>query len=98
MSPIIFQKLYLFGRSSRETYGDAAIGYVCLKRDENLCILKASVCPEHKVRDKPYQVTLIINEVSSTVNTVECHDCPASLGKSRNNAKRIVIVILVTEV
>ena len=69
MSPIIFQKICYFGRS-RETYGDASIGYVCMKRDENLSILKASVCPEHKVRDKPYQVTLIINEVSSTVNTV----------------------------
>ena len=38
MSPIIFQKLCLFGRSSRETYGNAAIGYVCLKRDENFYI------------------------------------------------------------
>ena len=58
MSTIIFKKLCLFGTSSRETYGDAAIGYVCLKRDENLCILKALVCPEHKVCDKLYQVTL----------------------------------------
>ncbi|XP_058789699.1 uncharacterized protein LOC131663353 [Phymastichus coffea] len=66
--------------SSRENYGDAAMGYVCLKRDGALCILKASICPEHKVRDTPYKVTLIVNEKSNTVNTVECEDCPASLG------------------
>ncbi|TGZ44746.1 Uncharacterized protein DBV15_12906 [Temnothorax longispinosus] len=55
--------------SSRESYGDQAIGYVCLKRDGSLgtCIIKCKVCPEHRVRNKGYSVTLIIHEKDEKV-------------------------------
>ncbi|KAH9630941.1 hypothetical protein HF086_015304 [Spodoptera exigua] len=50
--------------SSRESYGDDAVGYVQLHRDSTfkLCTVKCGVCPEHKVRTKPYSVTVIVDE------------------------------------
>lgn len=67
-------------RSSRPSYGDDAVSYVQLKRDGNLCIVKAKICPEHKIHAKLYGVTLIVDEVDEAVKTIECHDCVASQG------------------
>ncbi|KYN12328.1 hypothetical protein ALC57_15499, partial [Trachymyrmex cornetzi] len=60
-----------------ENYGDTAIGYVQLKREGDLCIVKCRVCPEHKVRSKSYSTTLIINEATEKIIDVQCHDCAA---------------------
>lgn len=49
--------------STRESYGDNAIGYVQIKRDGELCTVKSRVTPEHKVRKEGYRVTAIINEM-----------------------------------
>ncbi|KAH9642170.1 hypothetical protein HF086_002326 [Spodoptera exigua] len=65
---------------SRPSYGDDAISYVQLKRDGNLCVVKAKICPEHKVHGKLYGVTLVVDEVNETVVSVDCHDCVASQG------------------
>lgn len=67
-------------RSGRESYGDDAVGYVQLKRDQNTCIVKCTICPEHKVRSKPYAVSVVVNEAEESVTSVQCHDCPASEG------------------
>ncbi|XP_018374671.1 PREDICTED: uncharacterized protein LOC108768651 [Trachymyrmex cornetzi] len=64
----------------RENYGDTAIGYVQLKREGDLCIVKCRVCPEHKVRSKSYSTTLIINEATEKIIDVQCHDCAAATG------------------
>ncbi|XP_070168267.1 uncharacterized protein [Polyergus mexicanus] len=64
----------------RETYGDSAIGYVCLKRESSKFTVKARICPEHRVRSKSYSVILIVDEEEEKVFSVECHDCAASLG------------------
>ncbi|CAG9124729.1 unnamed protein product [Plutella xylostella] len=66
--------------SGRETYGDDAIGYVQLKREQNVCTVKCTVCTEHKVRSKPYAATLVVDEQEEVVISVKCHDCPASAG------------------
>ncbi|XP_043478494.1 uncharacterized protein LOC122513004 [Leptopilina heterotoma] len=66
--------------SSRENYGDSAIGYVCVKRQGKICTLKGRICPEHRVRNKNYTVTLKIDEEKEIVDKVECLDCAASLG------------------
>ncbi|XP_011701495.1 PREDICTED: uncharacterized protein LOC105458122 [Wasmannia auropunctata] len=66
--------------SSRQNYGDSAIGYVCLKRENTICTVKAKVCPEHRVRNKAYSVTLTVNEETESIINVECHDCAASSG------------------
>ncbi|KAH9642211.1 hypothetical protein HF086_005541 [Spodoptera exigua] len=68
--------------SSRESYGDDAVGYVQLQRDSTfkLCTVKCGVCPEHKVRTKPYSVTVIVDEKNGVIVSARCQDCPASEG------------------
>ncbi|KYM94014.1 hypothetical protein ALC62_15371 [Cyphomyrmex costatus] len=41
-------------------------------------MVKGQVCPEHRVRSSPYDVTATINEKEEKVENVQCHDCPAS--------------------
>ncbi|KAJ8674903.1 hypothetical protein QAD02_019541 [Eretmocerus hayati] len=68
-------------RSSKESYGDSAIGYVCLKRNsKGFCTVKAMVCPEHKNRDKSYPVIVIVNENEQNVHDMECFGCKAAKG------------------
>lgn len=75
-----------FYRSSRESYGDQVIGYVCLKRNGSLgtSIIKCKVCPEHHVHNKGYSVTLIIHEKDEKVIDVQYHDCAALSSKYTN--------------
>ncbi|KYN02971.1 hypothetical protein ALC62_06194, partial [Cyphomyrmex costatus] len=49
-------------RASQERYGDAAIGYVEICRQKTMCIIRAKICPEHKVnlRTKFYSTGLIL--------------------------------------
>ncbi|GBP22832.1 hypothetical protein EVAR_17186_1 [Eumeta japonica] len=54
--------------SSRQSYGDDAIGYVQLKRDHTLCTVKCRMCPEHKVRLTSYSVSMVIDEKEGVVN------------------------------
>ncbi|KMQ86833.1 hypothetical protein RF55_14085 [Lasius niger] len=72
--------------SSRESYSDQAIGYVCLRRNEfnNTCTVKCKVCPEHCIRSKEYSVTLTVSEEEEKVVDVEYQDCAASSGKCIN--------------
>ncbi|XP_026741056.1 uncharacterized protein LOC113503360 [Trichoplusia ni] len=67
-------------RSGRESYGDSAIGYVQVKREGNICIVKARITPEHNVRQKCYTVTATCNEAEETVMSVLCEDCAAHKG------------------
>lgn len=71
---------FTISRSSRQSYGDDAIGYVQLKRDANLCMVKCKICPEHRVHSKSYSVTMIVDEEESIIVSVKCHDCAASEG------------------
>ncbi|KAF9405618.1 hypothetical protein HW555_013722, partial [Spodoptera exigua] len=66
--------------SLQESYGDDAVGYVQLYRDNGICTVKCKMCPEHKVRTKAYNVTLIVNENDGEIISCECHDCAASAG------------------
>lgn len=72
--------LLLFYRSARESYGDDAIGYVQLHRELGVCTVKCKICPEHKIRAKSYNVTLIVDENESKIISCQCHDCAASAG------------------
>ncbi|XP_063623005.1 uncharacterized protein LOC134795102 [Cydia splendana] len=67
-------------RSSRESYGDDAIGYVQVKRDTTLCIVKCKICPERQVHRSTYSVSLVVEEKKGIVISVQCHDCLGSLG------------------
>lgn len=61
--------------SSRENYGDNAIGYVCLKREDTICTMKCQMCPEHRVHSKGYTVVLVVNEDKEEITSVDCQDC-----------------------
>ncbi|GBM65843.1 hypothetical protein AVEN_12897-1 [Araneus ventricosus] len=67
-------------RSGNESYGDSAIGYVQVKRENNLRTVKAIVTPEHKISNKGYGITVICNEEDEVVLSALCDSCAASLG------------------
>ena len=69
-------------RSSRENYGDAAIGYVCLKRENAECTIQGRICPEHRVKQKDYTVILRIDEKNDKIKSFACLDCAAAAGST----------------
>ncbi|CAH2104028.1 unnamed protein product [Euphydryas editha] len=66
--------------SSKESYGDNAIGYVQLQRKDGICTVKCKMCPEHKIRTKAYNVKMVVNERDSKIINCQCHDCTSSSG------------------
>lgn len=68
-------------RSERESYGDSAVGFVQVKRDGNICVVKARITPEHNVRQKCYAVEAVCDEAEETILSVQCGDCAAHLGR-----------------
>lgn len=71
---------YFCCRSKREEYGDNAIGFVELKRERSICIVRGKICPEHKIRNKPYTVIVKINEETEEIKESVCQDCAAAAG------------------
>ncbi|XP_072943451.1 uncharacterized protein [Epargyreus clarus] len=67
-------------RSERESYGDSAVGYVQVKREGNICVVRARITPEHNVHQKCYAVQAICDETEETIISVQCEDCAAHLG------------------
>ncbi|CAG9762581.1 unnamed protein product [Ceutorhynchus assimilis] len=72
-------------RSGREDYGDSAVGYVQVKRNEDMCTVQGRICPEHKVRSKPYTVKCLVDEKDRVVEKVDCMDCAASAGGCKHS-------------
>lgn len=75
----------MYYRSSRESYGDDAVGYVQLHRERGICTVKCKMSPEHKVRSKLYNVTLIVNESEDEIISCNCLDCAASAGGCKHS-------------
>ncbi|GBP77503.1 hypothetical protein EVAR_98956_1 [Eumeta japonica] len=71
---------------------DDAVSYVQLKREGNLCTIKAKICPEHKVHAKLYGVSLVVDEQEETVKSVECHDCVASQGGCKHAMAFLIVI------
>lgn len=46
----------IFYRSGRESYGDAAVGWVEVRRSGNVYSVKAKITLEHNVKKKQYSV------------------------------------------
>lgn len=69
---LVIIKVFLLYRSARESYGDDAIGYVQLRRESGICILKCKICPEHKVKASSYNVTMVLDENKGEVVSSEC--------------------------
>ncbi|XP_028982529.1 uncharacterized protein LOC114841636 [Diachasma alloeum] len=68
-------------RATRANYGDEAVGWAQIHRtDDGICTVKAKMCHEHKIRDKGYAVSVIIDENNLKILEAKCHDCAASKG------------------
>ncbi|KAL1488098.1 hypothetical protein ABEB36_012941 [Hypothenemus hampei] len=67
-------------KSGRQSYGDAAVGWVQVRRENKICTIRAKITPEHNVRKKQYGIICNINEELESVVDVQCHDCAASSG------------------
>lgn len=76
----VFLIVFFVDRGARKEYGDDAVGYVQLKRTGNICTVKGKITPEHRVHNKPYNVTVQIDENEEKIMSSECHDCTASHG------------------
>lgn len=72
-------------RASKEKYGDNAVSYVQLKRDGNICTIRAKITPEHKIHKKPYNVEVKINEEDEKILSSACTDCAASSGGCKHS-------------
>ncbi|XP_046404834.1 uncharacterized protein LOC124170180 [Ischnura elegans] len=66
--------------NTRESYGDNAIGYAQIRRDNYICSMKARICPEHKINESGYRVILDVDEKADIIINVNCEDCPAAKG------------------
>ncbi|KYQ50568.1 hypothetical protein ALC60_10345, partial [Trachymyrmex zeteki] len=75
---IVPQSISVFYRAEGKDYGDAAVGYVEVKREGNFCQVRGKICPEHRVNNKPYSVSMLVNEEIDKVEYVRCEDCAAS--------------------
>lgn len=90
-----YKKLMLhMCRSSHPAYGDDAVGYVEVKREQDdgnarMCIVRARVTPEHRVSSKAYTVTVTVNEDSNVLASAECLDCAASSGGCKHTVALI---------
>lgn len=73
-------ELKLKTTSEGENYGDSAVGYVELKRERSLCHIRGKVCPEHKVNNKAYAVSMLVDEETERIEYIRCEDCAASEG------------------
>lgn len=55
-----------------------------LRRDNNICLIKRKITPEHNVRSKQYNVSVTVDEGTDeedgNIVEVVCHDCAAFAG------------------
>lgn len=76
--------MYVYS-NTRESYGDNAIGYAQIRRDNNICSMKARICPEHKINESGYRVSLDVDEEADIIIDVNCEDCPAAKGRNKDD-------------
>uniref|UniRef100_A0A8D9F294 YqaJ viral recombinase domain-containing protein n=1 Tax=Cacopsylla melanoneura TaxID=428564 RepID=A0A8D9F294_9HEMI len=69
--------LYVYSvfRSTRESYGDIAIGRVEVGRNSTHCVVRAEVTPEHNVNKSLYKVTVSLKETEEIIEEAMCHGC-----------------------
>lgn len=56
-----------------------AVGFVKLQRFGEKCRIVASITPEHKITQRPYDVSLTINEANGLIEDFSC-ECEANMG------------------
>ncbi|CAH2008331.1 unnamed protein product [Acanthoscelides obtectus] len=65
------------GESGRDTYRDEAIGYVQLKRERDICFVKARITPEHRVKSKQHHGSFECDEKEEKAAKLEWSGCAA---------------------
>lgn len=66
-------------RSTRESYGDQAIGYVQVQRKGNICTVLARCTPEHKNHAISYELKVEVDEENEEILSGTCV-CSATKG------------------
>ena len=66
-------------RSTRESYGDQAIGYVQVQRKDNICTVLARCTPEHKNNAVSYELKVEVDEENEEILSGTCV-CSATNG------------------
>ncbi|XP_030749227.1 uncharacterized protein LOC115877209 [Sitophilus oryzae] len=62
-------------RAQKASFGDNAVGYVQVKKENHLCIILAIITPEHKVRQKEYSIEAVVDMTEEkSVMTVLCRE------------------------
>lgn len=62
-------------RAIKDEYALEAVGYVQLKRADSVVTVCAVVTTEHRVRQTPYTVEIIVNESENgTIDACRCLD------------------------
>lgn len=61
----------------RTDYGDVPMEWVELRRVSPKCLLKARICPQHKIRQKSYSIIASVDEGLNEIDYATCHDCVA---------------------
>lgn len=77
---LYFKFIFSF-RSARPSYVDGAIGFVKIKEGTDICIVEAKVTPETSLRNAAYNVKVVINTKNCFIESSQCLDCAASLGR-----------------
>ncbi|CAH2013279.1 unnamed protein product [Acanthoscelides obtectus] len=71
---------FVVRRSGRDTYRDEAIGYVQLKRERDICFVKARITPEHRVKSKQHHGSFECDEKEEKAAKLEWSGCAAQGG------------------
>ncbi|XP_041970172.1 uncharacterized protein LOC121726754 [Aricia agestis] len=77
-------------RSPGESHGDDAVGFVQLRRENELCTVMCRVCLEQEVHSKQYTVTVIVDEQYEEIESAQCPDCESSAGI----CKHIIVFVM----
>ena len=72
-------------RSLKESYGEAAVGHVQVRRDGNKVSVIAAVSPEQKVASKSFKVEIVVDIKAGSVTSMGCYDCKSSRGGCKHH-------------
>lgn len=58
-----------------------------------ICTVKSNICPENKIRSKPHNITMRVNERDDEIISCMCHDCAASAGGCKHAVNTYKMVL-----
>ncbi len=70
----------IFDSSGRDEYSEEAVGWVKLQRKGNKCFIHSKITPEHRVRERDYDVVTVVDEKLNKIASCKCQGCVQSAG------------------